>query len=122
MLAVDALDVSLAGGRLSGADLGRELVEAASSGAIKFVRWSKRLGSAAKLGARQAHAIFQAVEELMESGQGVEAPDYSKLVELQLELAHQTGLRLSRPGATRTLKAIATSGKTKRVITELLRL
>ena len=122
MLAVDALDASFAGGRLSGADLGRALVEAASSGAIKFVRWSKRLGSAAQVGARQAHAIFQAVEELMESRHGVEASDYSKLVELQLELAHRTGLRLSRAGAIGALKAVATGGKTKRVITELLKL
>jgi len=52
----------------------------------------------------------------------MKAADYSKLVELERELAHETGLRLSRPGAIRTLEAIPTGGKTKRVIVELLSL
>jgi hypothetical protein len=122
MLAVDALVASLGEGRLSSAGLGRALVEAASSGAIKFARWSKQLGRAAQAGGLQANAIFHAVEALFESGQGVESADYSKLVELERELAHQTGLRLSRPGAIRTIQSITTGGKTKRVIGELLRL
>jgi hypothetical protein len=48
--------------------------------------------------------------------------DYRKLLELELELGHQTGLRLSRPEAIKNLEAIPTGGKTKRVISELLRL
>jgi hypothetical protein len=120
MLAVDALIGSLGDGRLSGASLGRALIEAASSGAIKFSRWSKQLASAAEAGPRQAHAIFQAVEALFESGEGRESGDYSKMVELARELAHQTKLRLSRPGAIANLHAIPTQGKTKRVIAELI--
>jgi hypothetical protein len=122
MLAVDALIASLGEGRLAGAGLGRALIEAASSGAIKFARWNKQLGRAAQAGPPQANAIFVAVEALFESGQGREAADYSKLVELERELAHQTGLRLSRADAIRTLEAISTGGKTKRVIAELLSL
>ncbi len=122
MVAVDALTASLGEGRLAGAGLGRALIEAASSGAIKFARWSKQLARAAQAGPRHANAIFLAIEALFESGQGMEAADYSKLVELERELAHQTGLRLSLPGAIRTLEAILTGGKTKRVIAELLSL
>jgi hypothetical protein len=120
MLAVDALISSIAEGRLSDAVLSRALIQAASSGAIKFARWSKQLGRAAKAGIPQATAIFGAVEAFFESGQQTEAADYFKLVELQRELAHQTGLRLSRPGAIKTLETIPTGGKTKRVIAELL--
>jgi hypothetical protein len=120
MLAVDALIGSLGEGRLSGAALGRALIEAASSGAIKFSRWSKQLARAAQAGPQQAHAIFQAVEALFESGEGRESGDYSKIVELARELAHQTKLRLSRPGAIANLHAVPTQGKTKRVIEELV--
>jgi hypothetical protein len=122
MLAVDALIGSLGDGRLSGAALGRALIEAASSGAIKFSRWSKQLARAAEAGPQQAHAIFHALEALFESGGGRESGDYSKIVELARELAHQTKLRLSRPGAIANLHAIPTQGKTKRVIAELMRL
>jgi hypothetical protein len=122
MLAVDVLGASLAEGRLSGNDLGCALAEAASSRAIKFVRWSKQLARAAQTGTRQAHAIFHAVEALFESGHGIEGSNHASLVELELELAHQTGLRLSRPGAVQTLEATAISGKTKRLISELLSL
>jgi hypothetical protein len=122
MLAVDALIASLAEGRLTDTALASALIEAASSGAIKFARWSKQLTRAARAGLVQANAIFLAVEALFESGQGAEAPDYCKLVELQRELAHQTGRRLSRSGAISTLEAIPTRGKTKRMIADLLNL
>jgi hypothetical protein len=122
MLAVDALIALVCEGRLAAAALGRALVEAASSGAIKFARWSKQLFQAAQAGPLQTKAIFLALEILFESGQGTEAADYFKLVELERELAHQTGLRLSRPGAISILRRIPTGGKTKRVITELLSL
>jgi hypothetical protein len=122
MLAVDALIASLGEGRLTAAALGGALIQAASSDAIKFARWSKQLARAAQSGSPQARAIFLAVEELFESGQGIETAGYYGLVELERELAHQTGLRLSRPGAIGKLKSIPAGGKTKRVITELLRL
>jgi hypothetical protein len=122
MLAVDALIASLGQGRLDGPALGRALTEAASSGVIKFARWSKQLGRAAQAGSSQANAIFLAIEMLFESGQGSQAADYSKLVELEVELSHQTGLRLSRTAAIKTLKTIPTGGKTKRVIAALLSL
>jgi hypothetical protein len=70
MLAVDALIASLAEGRLTDIALGRALIEAASSGAIKFARWSKQLTRAARAGLVQANAIFFAVEALFESDHG----------------------------------------------------
>ena len=121
-LAVDALIAALGDGRLDSAGLGRALIEAASSGAMKFARWGKQLARAAAPGPVQGQAIFLALEMLFESGAGKEAADYSKLVELARELAHQTGLRLSKPGAIATLEAIPTGGKTKRVVTDLLAL
>ena len=122
MLAVDALIASVGEGRLAAAALGRALVEAASSGGIKFARWSKQLARVAQAGAAQAHAIFLAIELLFESGQSMGAADSFKLVELERELAYQTGLRLSRPGAISVLRRIPIGGKTKRVIAELLSL
>jgi hypothetical protein len=122
MLAVDALTAALAEGRLDHEGLGRSLVEAASSGAIQYSRWSKQLARAAQAGSAQAKAIFLAIEALFESGHGKNASDYWKLVELERELAHLTGLRLSRPGAAASLETVSTGGKTKRVIAELLAL
>jgi hypothetical protein len=61
--AVDALIASLAKGRLSDAVLSRALIEAASSGAIKFARWLK------------LNAIFVAIEAFFESGQEREASE-----------------------------------------------
>jgi len=122
MLAVDGLIASIAQDRLPDAVLSRALIQAASSGAIKFARWSKQFARAATAGIPQATAIFVAIEAFFESGQQTEAADYCRLVELQRELAHQTGLRLSRRGAIKTLETIPTGGKTKRVIAELLNL
>jgi hypothetical protein len=122
MLAVDILVAAVSEGRLAGDALGRALIDAASSNAIKFARWGKQLARAALAGPPQAHAIFHAVEALFGSGLGAGEGEYSKLVELERELAHQTGLRLSLPSAIQTLQAISTGGKTKRVIAELLSL
>jgi hypothetical protein len=120
MLAVDVIVASWEDGRLTDEALGRALIEAASSDAIKCVRRSKQLSRTALPSVVQANAIFLAVEALFESGQGKDAADYSKLVELERELAHRTGLRLSRPDAIGTLKTISTGGKTKRVIADLI--
>jgi hypothetical protein len=122
MLAVDALIAALSEGRFSGDKLGIALIGAAASGAIKFSRWSKQLARVAQAGAKHANAIFHAIEALFESGNGREASDYGKLVELERELAYQTGLRLTLPGAISGLKASSVRGKTMQTITELLRL
>jgi len=122
MLAVDALIGALSEGRFSGDRFGLALVEASASGAIKFSRWSKQFARVAQAGAKQANAIFHAIEALFESGNGREASDYGKLVELERELAYQTGLRLTLPGAISGLKSSSVGGKTLRTITELLRL
>jgi hypothetical protein len=116
------LIASLGEGRWSGEGLGRALIEAAASGAIHFARWGKQLTRAAQAGGIQARAIFAAVEAVFESGHGRAASDYWKLVELELELAHLTGLRLSREDAIRTLRGLPAGGKTKRLRDELLRL
>ena len=122
MLAVDALIGALSEGRFSGDRLGLALVEASASGAIKFSRWSKQLVRVAQAGPKQANAVFHAIEALFESGNGREESDYGKLVELERELAYETGLRLTRPGAISGLKSSSVGGKTMRTITELLRL
>src|SRR5260370_23846302 len=95
MLAVDALIASVGEGRLNAAALGRALIEAASSGAIKFARWSKQLTQAAPAGPQQANTIFLAVELLFESCHGVAAADYFNLDALERELAHPPSLRLA---------------------------
>jgi len=123
MLAVDALIAALSEGRFSGDKLGVALVEASTSGAIKFSRWSKQLARVAQAGAMQANAVFHGIEALFESGSSwKEASDFGKLVELERELAYQTGLRLTLPGAIDGLRSSSVRGKTMQTITELLRL
>ena len=101
---------------------GRALSEAAGSGAIKMARWAKQLGKAAEGGVMQAKAIFLAIEALFESGYGADAADFGRLVELEYELAHLTGLRLTRAGSLRTLAGLDIGGKTRRAANELFRL
>jgi len=122
MLAVDALIAALSEGRFSGDKLGVALVEASAPGAIKFSRWSKQLARVAQAGTKQANAVFHGIEALFESGSWKEASDFGKLVELERELAYQTGLRLTLPGAIDGLRSSSVRGKTMQTITELLRL
>ncbi|MBM3798100.1 MAG: hypothetical protein FJW31_29605 [Acidobacteria bacterium] len=82
--------------------------------------WSKQLTNAAQAGPAPAAAIFKALELLFESGRGAEAADYGRLIELAFELAHQTGQRLSRPGAMAALTRIETGGKATKALAGLL--
>lgn len=120
MLGVDCVIAAVAGGRLDGDSLGAALIEAASSGAIKFSRWAKQLAKASQAGPAHAASVFAAMERLFESGKGAEAADYGRLVDLAYELAHLTGLRLSRPGAVAVLAGIKTGGKTRKALAGLL--
>ena len=69
----------------------------------------------------QAKAIFHAIEALFESACGTEGADFGRIVELEYELAHLTGLRLKSPGALRTLSALNIGGKTERAANALLK-
>jgi hypothetical protein len=81
-LATDALIAATAGSRLDASQLGRALVEAAASGAIKFARWARQLQRAVQAGAVQAAAIFLAIETLLEFAPRAEGGDFGRLVEL----------------------------------------
>ena len=70
----------------------------------------------------QAEAIFLAIEALFESAYGTEGADFGRMVELEYELAHLTGLRLNSPGALRTLTALNAGGKTGHAASGLLKL
>ena len=121
-LATDALIAATAGSRLDANLLGRALIEAAASGAIKFSRWAKQLHRAAQGGAVQAEAIFLAIETLLEFAPAAEGGDFGRLVEFEYQLAHLTGLRLNRPGALHSLAALNISGKGGRAASGLLKL
>ena len=121
-LAADALIATIADGRLDDKALGHALKGASSSGAIKYSRWAKQLDRAAQAGALQARTIFAAIETLFEAGAPADPGDFGRLVELQFELAHLTGLRLTNPSARRTLADLKTGGKTGRAATQLLAL
>jgi hypothetical protein len=120
-LATDALMAAISSSRLDAAMFGRALSEAAASGAIKMARWAKQLQTAAQGGAVHAEAIFLAIEALFESGYGTEGADFGRIVELEYELAHLTGLRLKNPGALRTLSALNIGSKTGRAANQLLK-
>ena len=121
-LAADALIAASADGRLDGRAVGLALREAASSGAIKFARWAKQLDRVAQAGNLQARTVFTAIEALFEAGAPAEPGDFGRLVELQFELAHLTGLRLTNASALRTLATLKTGGKTGRAASQLLAL
>lgn len=120
-LATDALLAAISGSRVDAAAFGRALSDAAGSGAIKFSRWAKQLYTVAQSGAAAADAIFRAVEALFETGRGRENGDFGRMVELEYELAHLTGLKLRSPGCLRTLGALKVGGKTGRAASELLK-
>jgi hypothetical protein len=119
-LATDALIAGVSDSRLDATIIGNGLIEAASSGAIKFSRWARQLQKAAQSGASPARAIFLALEMLLESAHGADGGDFGRLVELEHELAHLTGLRLTRAGALRTISNLTTGGKTARAARGLL--
>ena len=119
-LATDALIAGVSDSRLDATIIGNALIEAASSGAIKFSRWARQLQKAAQAGASPARAIFLALEMLLESAHGADGGDFGRLVELEHELAHLTGLRLTRAGALRTISNLTTGGKTARAARGLL--
>lgn len=114
-LAVDALIAAATEQRLDPAALGQALTGAAASGAIKFSRWAKRLQQAAQAGAAPSRIIFLALESLFESGNG--GGDFARLIELELELAHMTGLRITRAGAISALQTA--TGKSAQALLEL---
>jgi hypothetical protein len=120
-LATDALIAAISGSRLDAAAFGRALSEAAASGAIKFARWAKQLQKVAQAGPGHAEAIFRAIEVFLESAYGKESGDFGRMLELEYELAHLTGLKLRIPGCLRTLAELNTGGKTGRAATELLK-
>lgn len=119
-LAVDALIAATSDGRLDEAAFGRALTEAAASGVIPFSRWTRQLQRAAQAGSLQARTIFLALEVLLESGHGTERADFGRLVELEHELAHLTGLRITRAGAVRVLTSLKGNGKGGRAAAALL--
>ena len=121
-LAVDALIAATSDQRLDAGALGSALMEAASSGVIKFVRWAKRLQQAAQAGALQSSVVFLACEALLESGEGIDRSDFGRLVELELELAHLTGLRLTRQDALRILETLSGKGKAGNAARALLKI
>jgi hypothetical protein len=120
LLAGDALIAAVQQGRMNGAMLGQALAEAASSGAIKFSRWSKGLARVSQTGLPVACVLFDALEILFASGHTQGASDIHKLIELQLQLAHLTRRRLTESRSVENLRRVLVGGKTKRVRDELL--
>jgi len=114
LLAADCLMAAVQQGRVNGTRLGQALVEAASSGAIKFSRWSQQLTRVSQTEPRVAGTLFEALEILFASGQAHGAADVHKLIELELQLAHLTGRRLTEPCAVENLLRVTSGGKTRR--------
>lgn len=121
-LATDALIAASSDGRLDGVALGSALTQAAASGAIKYGRWARQLQLASQAGSEPARVIFLALEALLESKVDMAVTDFGRLLELAYELAHLTGLRLTRPGSLGTLSRFAGRGKAARAVACLLEL
>jgi hypothetical protein len=73
-------------------------------------------------GALQSSVVFLACEALLESVEGIDRSDFGRLVELELELAHLTELRLTRQDGVRILETLSGKGKAGNAARALLKI
>jgi hypothetical protein len=127
ILATDALIAAIDDGRLDGKKLGDALALLLPSGLIKPSRWAKSLGSAARVSPLHVRVIAAAIERSLR-GESEYPPgsltwaNLQALLELLKELSIEAGDPVSRPETREYLSRLKASGKTARLVKELLAL
>ncbi len=118
-LATDALIAAIDDGRLDGRLLGEALQRLLLGELLKLNRLAKALGDAARISALHARVIAQAIEHMIV---GLSPPprDLHVLIELLKELLIEIGEPLSAPGAESWLRELKCSGKTAKLVHDVL--
>jgi hypothetical protein len=121
-LATDALIAAIDDGRMDGTLLGGSMRALLRSGLIKPTRWAKTLCDAARVSPLHARTIAQAIRIALAEGLADPPRDLLTLLELLKELLVQTGERVSPQSLRSWLEGWKTSGKTAKVVKDLLAL
>ena len=120
-LAVDALVAAVDDGRLDGRLLGETMRQLLTEGLAKPARLAKALADAARVSPLHARVVASALQR---STAGHSPPPFGfhALLELLKELLVETGQRVDDPEARATLGGLPSSGKTGRLVRDLLAL
>jgi hypothetical protein len=121
-LATDALIVAVDDGRIDGLLIGGSMRALLSSGLIKPARWAKTLSDAARVSPLHARTIAHAIEIALAEGLADPPRDLLTLLELLKELLVQMGEPVSPQSLRSWLGRWKTSGKTAKVVKDLLAL
>src|SRR5581483_8278874 len=120
-LATDALIAAIDDSRLDGLALGEAMAALLPVGFLKLGRWAKTLGTAARVSPRHAAVIALALQRALQ-GIGEPAPkDLHALLEVLRELLTDAGTGLALAEAREALTRVKASGKTGKLVRELLR-
>jgi Family of unknown function (DUF6493) len=120
-LAVDALVAAVDDGRLDGRLLGETLRQVLTEGLAKPARLAKALADAARVSPLHARLAAIALQRLT-AGQSPPPLGFHLLLELLKELLVETGQRVDDPVVRATLGGLPSSGKTGRLVRDILAL
>ncbi len=120
-LAVDALVAAVDDGRLDGRLLGETMRQLLTEGLAKPVRLAKALADAARVSPLHARVVASALQRST-VGQSPPPLGFHLLLELLNELLVETGQRVDDPEARATLGSLPSSGKTGRLVRDILAL
>jgi hypothetical protein len=120
-LATDALIAAVDDGRIDGKSLGEAIHRLLLEGLAKPVRLAKALGDAARVSPLHTRVVARALQPAVV---GLSPPprDLHVLLELLKELLVEIGEMLSAPGAEDYLHGLNVSGKTAKLVRDLLNL
>jgi hypothetical protein len=121
-LATDALIAAVDDGRIDGLLLGRSLRALLASGLVKTARWAKTMRDAARVSPLHARIIAHAIQIALEEGLAEPPRDLLVLLELLKELLAEIGEPVSQEPLRTWLAGWKTSGKTGKVVNDLLAL
>ncbi len=121
-LATDALIAAIDDGRIDGPLLGGSMRSLLPTGLIKPARWAKTLGDAARVSLLHARVIAHAIQHAI----GEELVNPSRELLALLELLKELLIEIGEPVSVTPMRALLTnwkaSGKTSKVVKDLLEL
>jgi hypothetical protein len=119
-LATDALIAAIDDGRLDGDNLGQALAALVSTGLVKLSRWARTLGQAARISPLHCQVTVQAIQVALDAVPAEVPKDLHTLLELLKESLIELGSAVTLAGARSFLEKAEVSGKTARLVKELL--
>jgi hypothetical protein len=120
-LAVDALVAAVDDGRIDGRRLDEALRQLLAEGLAKPARLAKALGDAARVSPLHGRVAVHTLERLG-ARQSPHPPGFHAILELLKELLVETGQRVDDPEVRAALGGLLPSGKTGRLVRDILAL